>query len=899
MDYRYTPYSITMNPFAPMEYLIPHSQQTYFHPHAQIPQFTPGGLPPTALLKMQHNMPIVGGAGAGWGEFSHRFDPLFWMAGLSGSGESAEDPNVKDDPQVELEGRDLWNRFHERGTEMVITKSGRRMFPAIKVRLSGLDKKSKYVLVLVVSAAGGDCRYKFHNGKWTVAGKADPEMPHQFYIHPDSPATGEHWEQKIVSFHKLKLTNNMSDKNGYHVLNSMHKYQPTFLVYRCSDFRPIVQKRPPRRYITFPETAFIAVTAYQNDKITQLKIDHNPFAKGFRENGGGRREKRRLNLTSGGGSGGGDSSHEDGDHDDDQDSDMGNDNDDHYNHSSDRNNDDDYDRDDDNDDDEEEEICVDDADEIAVVPASGLPQEMEQNAGTDRTDKAVKAKAERSQDPCPSVPSQRLRTPIDTDETERTHPPHSPTDRDNRRETTDNTVKTERSARGDQTDSEGEGKSVRRTDVRESDQSKRPPTPEPMNTDNPTPPPEAPPLLPRTPLRVPNVCRSRDSTSPPGSESRERERERWESKESERCSLSSSSYNTKHFGSRQSPGKTNSPPSFSPSKSSFSAASLLASRTSPSKKHVVDFSAASLAKPHVSESSPERREGLQQKDLYEKENRFLLEQLHCAKDPQIPPNVTMGRPVPPHHHPVFPGSLVGGQANPLFSSSSSPPSPPFAHVPPHLLFSPSALTQLHVARSAAAAVAASQQQQQHSLRHPPHHRSPPSSNLPHPAVFPYSLDSLRLAHSIEAAIMEQHSLAGHPLAAVVAAAAARHAAYSAAPLAARRFHPYASLHDAGLAVTPMSLKTTSPRTRSPSTGSPTYSPNRHGDLSPPLPPPPPTATTTTSSSSLSLPRPIPTRGDVLCAAVSPLSMRSASSPASALSSSSLSSSSSSDSKVSL
>lgn len=34
---------------------------------------------------------------------------------------------------------------------------------------------------------------------------------------------------------------------------------------------------------TFPETAFITVTAYQNQQITKLKIDSNPFAKGFRE----------------------------------------------------------------------------------------------------------------------------------------------------------------------------------------------------------------------------------------------------------------------------------------------------------------------------------------------------------------------------------------------------------------------------------------------------------------------------------------------------------------------------------------------------------------------------------------------------------------------------------------
>ena len=33
----------------------------------------------------------------------------------------------------------------------------------------------------------------------------------------------------------------------------------------------------------FAETSFIAVTAYQNQLITKLKIDSNPFAKGFRD----------------------------------------------------------------------------------------------------------------------------------------------------------------------------------------------------------------------------------------------------------------------------------------------------------------------------------------------------------------------------------------------------------------------------------------------------------------------------------------------------------------------------------------------------------------------------------------------------------------------------------------
>ena len=36
-----------------------------------------------------------------------------------------DEDDVKDDPKVTLEGKDLWEQFTKYGTEMVITKSGR------------------------------------------------------------------------------------------------------------------------------------------------------------------------------------------------------------------------------------------------------------------------------------------------------------------------------------------------------------------------------------------------------------------------------------------------------------------------------------------------------------------------------------------------------------------------------------------------------------------------------------------------------------------------------------------------------------------------------------------------------------------------------------------------------
>ncbi len=45
----------------------------------------------------------------------------------------------------------------------------RRIFPAIKVKIKGLDKNAKYYVMLDIIPSD-DHRYKFHNSKWSLAG---------------------------------------------------------------------------------------------------------------------------------------------------------------------------------------------------------------------------------------------------------------------------------------------------------------------------------------------------------------------------------------------------------------------------------------------------------------------------------------------------------------------------------------------------------------------------------------------------------------------------------------------------------------------------------------------------------------------------------------------------------
>ncbi|XP_018496687.1 T-box transcription factor TBX20-like [Galendromus occidentalis] len=172
---------------------------------------------------------------------------------------------------------------------MIITKTGRRMFPTVRVSFTGLNPNERYgVLMDIVACDNKRYRYAYHRSSWLVAGKSDPACPHVLYQHPDSPFQGDQLRKQVVSFEKVKLTNNEMDRQNHIVLNSMHKYQPRIhLVKLRSDFcnsngMPSLEREEYKTFV-FPETTFTAVTAYQNQLITKLKIDSNPFAKGFRD----------------------------------------------------------------------------------------------------------------------------------------------------------------------------------------------------------------------------------------------------------------------------------------------------------------------------------------------------------------------------------------------------------------------------------------------------------------------------------------------------------------------------------------------------------------------------------------------------------------------------------------
>lgn len=96
------------------------------------------------------------------------------------------------------------------------------MFPSIQLTITGLERRARYCVLIEVEPASNR-RHKYVGGGvekacgnargWTSAGPAEPQprIDRRIYLHPESPATGAHWMQHPLSFHKLKLTNNAVD----------------------------------------------------------------------------------------------------------------------------------------------------------------------------------------------------------------------------------------------------------------------------------------------------------------------------------------------------------------------------------------------------------------------------------------------------------------------------------------------------------------------------------------------------------------------------------------------------------------------------------------------------------------------------------------------------------------
>ncbi|KAL1438878.1 hypothetical protein MTO96_047615 [Rhipicephalus appendiculatus] len=169
------------------------------------------------------------------------------------------------------------------------------MFPVMRVKVSGMEPSS-YYMVLMDLVPVDNYRYRFLSNCWlpveTATESSAGEGGGNLYLHESGPCLGGKWMLAPVDFGAVKLTNQKSNTAQKVMLQSMRKYVPRIHVFAGSD----VQQLDFRRFktFTFPETAFISVTSYQNDQIITLKIQNNPYARSFCSNTDRRNAVRRL-----------------------------------------------------------------------------------------------------------------------------------------------------------------------------------------------------------------------------------------------------------------------------------------------------------------------------------------------------------------------------------------------------------------------------------------------------------------------------------------------------------------------------------------------------------------------------------------------------------------------------
>lgn len=174
--------------------------------------------------------------------------------------------------EVKLEEPELWRAFSSQTNEMIVTKSGRRMFPVVKISISNLDPRAMYSIAIEFVQMESH-RWKYVNGEWVPGGKSEPSSSRSLYKHPESPNYGAHWMKDYITFSKAKLTNKPTGQDGQVVLNSLHKYQPKIHI-----MKEFTDKDPGLiDTFQFPETQFIAVTAYQNENVSDAKVRPIPI----------------------------------------------------------------------------------------------------------------------------------------------------------------------------------------------------------------------------------------------------------------------------------------------------------------------------------------------------------------------------------------------------------------------------------------------------------------------------------------------------------------------------------------------------------------------------------------------------------------------------------------------
>lgn len=152
-------------------------------------------------------------------------------------------------PNLILEDASLWNQFHLVGNEMIITKSGRCLFPTLRLRPIKLDPNTLYCVALDIVQIRPN-KFKFKHGRWVESGsklvsrydsnksktqnnkinskdfQINTDYPtSEAFVHSNNPQSGAYWMKNGISFAKVKLSNRQFKSTSKPYLSKLSQFQ--------------------------------------------------------------------------------------------------------------------------------------------------------------------------------------------------------------------------------------------------------------------------------------------------------------------------------------------------------------------------------------------------------------------------------------------------------------------------------------------------------------------------------------------------------------------------------------------------------------------------------------------------------------------------------------------------
>ncbi|CAD6198470.1 unnamed protein product [Caenorhabditis auriculariae] len=171
---------------------------------------------------------------------------------------------------------EMWRECDRLGNEMIVSKSGRSLFPRLCYKLGNMDPNASYSIGLSLSLCSERVFiYSREHENWLETNRGANQHVASTVWGSAAALKGEDWMKTPLMFsvHLSNSTEEVAEKTL--PIHSRHMYNPVLTIYRESP-----QGLLPVSVFEFSFTKFISTTTYQNQNILNFKVANNKYSRG-------------------------------------------------------------------------------------------------------------------------------------------------------------------------------------------------------------------------------------------------------------------------------------------------------------------------------------------------------------------------------------------------------------------------------------------------------------------------------------------------------------------------------------------------------------------------------------------------------------------------------------------